>query len=66
MCSGVVASKALLERLDDADAAQLGVRLDQLRYRSLAGLPGVPEKGRRDAGEMAVAELRDWADSTPC
>lgn len=37
---GVLVSKALLERLDGADAIALGLPLDRIRYTSLRALPG--------------------------
>jgi len=52
-----LASKALVERLDAADAAALGVDLDNLSYTPLAALPTAVEKARRDAPAIAVCEL---------
>lgn len=57
-CDGaVLASKALIERLDDVDAAAVGVDPKAAHYRALADLPGASEKARRDAGGVAVTDL---------
>jgi class 3 adenylate cyclase len=53
----ILASKSLLERLDPAVAAELGVDPDALGYTILGEIPGVGEKVIRDAGGLAVAEL---------
>jgi class 3 adenylate cyclase len=53
----LLASKPLLERLDDGDAAALGLSPVELVYRLVAELPDVPEKARRDAGSVAVVAL---------
>ena len=53
----VLASKPLVERLGDEDAAALGLAPDALTYRPLADLPGVSEKGVRDAGGIAVTDV---------
>jgi class 3 adenylate cyclase len=53
----LLASKPLLERLDELDAHALGVDPVALAYRLVADLPGVPDKARRDAGSVAVVEL---------
>lgn len=53
----VLASKALVERLDPADAEALGIDPDGLRYRAIAELPDADEKARRDAGGISVADL---------
>ncbi len=45
----VLVSKALLERLEKADAAALGIEPDRILYRTVAELPGVDEKSIRDA-----------------
>jgi class 3 adenylate cyclase len=52
-----LASKALLERLEPRDAAELGLDHDDIAYTALADLPGAPEKARRDAPMLSVAEL---------
>ena len=53
----VLASKALVERLDPADAEALGLHRDSIRYRALGELPGADEKARRDAGGLSVADM---------
>ena len=52
----LLCSKALVERLEDDDAAALGVEADG-SYLTLADVPGAPEKARRDAPTLAVREL---------
>ena len=52
-----LASKHLLERLDPADAAGLGVDPHRLTYMPLAELPSASEKARRDAPAIAVCEI---------
>jgi len=49
----ILASKALLERLDDATVAQLGLDLE-VPYEPLADVAGAPDKARRDAPTLAV------------
>ena len=58
----VLASKALVERLEPGDAAALGLHADSVRYRALAELPGADDKARRDASGIAVADLSVEAD----
>ena len=53
----ILATKSLLERLDPADAAGLGLDPYTLSYLILEQIPGVGEKVIRDAGGLAVAEL---------
>ena len=53
----LLASKALLERLDVEDAVDVDVNAQELVYQLVAELPGASEKARRDAGSLAVAEL---------
>ncbi len=60
----VLVSKALLERLERADAAALGLEPDRILYRTVAELPGVDEKSIRDAGGIAVTELGSAAGFT--
>jgi class 3 adenylate cyclase len=60
-CAGggqVLASKALVERLDEQDVAALGLDPSRVIYRAIADIEGVDEKAKRDAGSVAVAELR--------
>jgi class 3 adenylate cyclase len=58
----VLASKPLLERLTDDDAAALGIDPARIAYRMLAELPGVDEKATRDAGALAVADVSHRPD----
>jgi class 3 adenylate cyclase len=53
----VLASKAIVERLSDADAEALGLAPEKLAYRTIAELPGAGEKAARDAGAIAVVDL---------
>ena len=53
----MLASKALLERLETADAAALGLDVGAVAYRVLAELPGAGRKAVRDAGTLPVAEV---------
>ncbi len=52
----VLASKALLERLDDETMAALGIDPD-VAYAALAEVPGAPDKARRDAPTLAVRPI---------
>lgn len=52
----ILASKPLVERLDPADAEDLGIDQHALPYRPLSEL-GAEGKALRDAGTIAVAEL---------
>ena len=53
----LLASKALLERLDDAAARDLGLDPSGVVYCALAELPGAGEKAKRDAGGIPVADV---------
>lgn len=53
----VLASKGLVERLDEQDVAALGLDPSRVVYRAIADIEGVDEKARRDAGSVAVADL---------
>jgi len=53
----VLATKALIERLDPADAEGVGIDPVGAQYRALAELPGASEKALRDAGSLAVCAL---------
>jgi class 3 adenylate cyclase len=53
----VLASEALIERLNPDEAAQLGLDPDGLTYIPLAQLAGASDKVRRDAGTIAVCEV---------
>lgn len=52
-----LAWKELLERLEPADAAALGLDPDHITYTPLAELPAATEKARRDAPAIAVCEV---------
>jgi class 3 adenylate cyclase len=53
----ILASKALVERIDLEEAAVLGINVDHLTYTLLSDLPTATEKARRDAPAIAVCEL---------
>ena len=53
----LLASKALIERLEPADAAAVGLDPAHMTYRALADLDGADEKAVRDAGLIAVARI---------
>jgi class 3 adenylate cyclase len=53
----VLATKDLLERLDEADTARLGIDPGAVSYTALAAIEGVSEKAVRDAGGLAVTAL---------
>jgi class 3 adenylate cyclase len=55
-CGLVLASKDLLERLEDDDATALNLGPARLSDTALADLPGATEKARRDAPSIAVSE----------
>jgi class 3 adenylate cyclase len=61
----VLASKALLERLDRADAAALNLDPTTITYTALAELEGVSEKTARDAGTVAVADISHTITAAP-
>jgi len=52
-----LASKALIERLNRADAEDLGIDTAHARYTPLADLPTATDKARRDAPAIAVCEV---------
>ena len=52
-----LASKALVERLDDEAANELGIDRDDLTYTQLSELATATEKARRDAPAIAVCAL---------
>jgi class 3 adenylate cyclase len=54
----VLASKPLLERLGEDDASALSLDPKRVAYRALAEIEGVSEKAKRDAGSIAVADVR--------
>jgi class 3 adenylate cyclase len=53
----ILASKVLIERLRPADAHALGIHSDDVAYTTLGDLPDAPEKARRDAPALSVAQL---------
>ncbi len=53
----VLASKALVERLEAADAAALGLDPEQVTYTRLGDLDTATPKARRDAPAIEVCEL---------
>jgi class 3 adenylate cyclase len=53
----LLASKALLERLDPPDARALGLDPERIRYEPLGELAGASDKARRDAGSVAVTAI---------
>lgn len=53
----IFASKALLERLNAADADALGIDPDAASYTALASIKGASLKAKRDAGGLAVSAL---------
>ena len=56
---GLLATKDLLERLDQSDARRLGVHPAAVVYTPLREL-GVSDKAVRDAGDLAVASLHPF------
>ena len=53
----LLATKDLLERLEDGDADRLGLDLAAVTYTPLADLDGVSPKAVRDAGALSVLRL---------
>jgi class 3 adenylate cyclase len=53
----ILASKDLIERLDDADAKATGIEPDAIAYTTLGELAGASEKAVRDAGTIAVTPI---------
>lgn len=60
-----LASKDLVERLDDADASALGLAPDSMSYTPLAELGTATEKARRDAPAVAVCDVGEERDADP-
>jgi class 3 adenylate cyclase len=54
----VLASKNLIERLAREDAAELGLDTSRLSYQPIAEFAGASDKAVRDAGSIAVADVR--------
>jgi hypothetical protein len=50
-------SKTLIERLDAGDAGALGLDPDHIGYTQLGEMPDAPDKARRDAAAVSVAQL---------
>ena len=53
----VLASKALIERLDPDHAKELGMEPETIAYVTVAELPDASEKATRDAGSIPVTEV---------
>jgi class 3 adenylate cyclase len=53
----VLASKPLIERLNEEEASRLSLDPARVSYNALADFEGVSEKARRDAGSIAVADV---------
>ena len=53
----ILASKDLVERLDEADAQATGVDPDAIAYTTLGELDGASDKAIRDAGTIAVTPI---------
>lgn len=52
-----LASKALIERLNRADANAIGLDTDHMKYTLLTELASATDKARRDAPSIAVSEV---------
>ena len=52
-----LASKLLLERLEPAEAADLGLDPDEMTYVTIGKLDGSSEKAVRDAGSISVTTV---------
>lgn len=52
-----LASKSLIERLEDDDAAALGIDRNRVSYTPLSDLSTATDKARRDAPAIAVCEV---------
>ena len=52
-----LASKLLLERLEPADATDLGLDPDEMTYVTVGNLDGSSEKAARDAGSISVTTV---------
>ena len=53
----VLASKDLIERLDEGDAEATGIDPDAIAYTTLGELAGASDKAIRDAGNIAVTRI---------
>jgi class 3 adenylate cyclase len=54
----VLASKPLLERLVEADASALDLDPQRVAYHALAETEGASGKAKREAGSIAVPDVR--------
>lgn len=54
----VLASKALIERLDPEHARRVGIDPGTVAYETVSELPGATEKAVRDAGSISVTEVQ--------
>lgn len=52
-----LATKTMIERLEPADAAALGIDLAQVVYAPLGELPTATDKARRDAANVIVCDI---------
>ena len=52
-----LASKLLLERLEPADATELGLDPDEMTYVTVGNLDGSSDKSVRDAGSISVTAV---------
>jgi hypothetical protein len=52
-----LASKALIERLTEEDAAVLGMAPERMKYSQLSALATATEKARRDAPSLSVCSI---------
>jgi len=53
----VLASKALIERLEPEHARNVGIDPENASYTTVAELPDAPEKAVRDAGSIPITEV---------
>jgi class 3 adenylate cyclase len=53
----ILASKDLIERLDDTDAQAMRIDLDAIAYTTLGELAGASDKAIRDAGTIPVTPI---------
>ena len=52
-----LASKLLIERLEETDAADLGLNPDEMSYMTVGKIEGSSEKAVRDAGSISVTVI---------
>ena len=53
----ILATKALVEQLNEDDAAAVGMQLEKLVYSTLSEYPDATDKARRDAGGLPVTRI---------